>query len=293
MSSATSTIAAQRLAQQLALRPPRQPLLMGVLNVTPDSFFDGGQYRSASGIHRRIQELLERGADIIDVGAESSRPGAQAVPSDEQIARLGPALQALGKTDVTVSVDTTDPRVAAFAVQHGAAIINDVSCLRDDTLARVAAEGGAWLVLSHSRTTMSAMSGFSQWPDDDYGDIVADVVAEWGEAATRAEAQGMARSRIIVDPGLGFAKNARHSLELLRRTDELAKAGWPLLVGPGRKSFIAAVDPSSPAERLGGTIASSLHAARSGAAILRVHDVRDVRQALRIETALSSQPDAE
>jgi dihydropteroate synthase len=225
---------------------------------------------------------LAEGADIIDLGAESSRPGATPVPASTQIERLGPALERAVAQRALVSVDTTNPEVARWALGRGAAAVNDVSCLADLGLARAVADHGAHLVLMHMRGALGSMRGFSEYPSDAYGDLVADVLAEWTEARDRALAAGVERSHILFDPGLGFAKNARQSLELLRRLGEFSRAGARVLVGPSRKSFVAALDPVPPEDRLGGTIAACLVAVTHGASVLRVHDVRAVRQALLV-----------
>jgi dihydropteroate synthase len=198
-------------------------------------------------------------------------------------------------------VDTTDPEVADFALAGGARVINDVSCLADVKLAETVARHGAQLIIMHSRGSMAQMRGFSEWPDRDYGDIIADVLTEWSAARDRAVAAGVRSDDIMLDPGLGFSKNARHSFEILRRLGELKAAGARIALGPGRKSFISAVDPVSPPEgrrtqtrpagpedRLGGTIAACLRAMEEGVDILRVHDVGAVRQALAVFRAASS-----
>lgn len=264
-------------------------LLMGVVNTTPDSFSDGGLYLDPGAAKRRVDELLGAGADIIDIGGESTRPGAPAVSEDEQIARIRPALvYAAQERRALVSIDTTRPAVAAYALAQGAAIVNDVSCLADDALAQVAARAGAALILMHARGPMTAMRGFSDAPGDAYRDVVADVRTEWRVARERAVAQGMNPAEIALDPGIGYMKNAAHSLELIRRLPELADEGAPIVVGPSRKSFIAkAVCPDAPpSARLGGTIAACLAAAERGAAILRVHDVFEVKQALDLARAI-------
>jgi len=270
----------------------RGAAIMGVVNVTPDSFYDGGRYLDVSRAAERVDRLIEDGADVLDIGGESSRPGSTPVPAAEQIARIGPALRHAVARGAVVSVDTTSPEVADHALSLGARIVNDVSCLADDDLARVTARHGAALVITHARGPMQKMAGFSQWPDGGYGDVVADVLAEWSAARERACAAGVRREDVILDPGLGFSKNARHSLKLLRRLGELGRAGALVAVGPGRKSFIASVDPSPPEERLGGTIAACVLAVQHGAKLVRVHDVRPVRQALALTHALGGAVDA-
>jgi dihydropteroate synthase len=256
--------------------------LMGVLNVTPDSFYDGGRYLDADAARAQVDRLLAEGADILDVGAESSRPGAASVSDDEQLARLEGPLRYAVERGALVSIDTTSARVAARALELGASIVNDVSCLADPELARVTARAGATLVLMHARGPMSAQRGFSVYPDAGYGDVVSDVLAEWRSARDRAVAAGLPSADIWLDPGLGFAKNARQSFELLARLGELTAEGVPVVVGASRKSFIASVDGAPPNDRIGGTIAACLAAVERGARVLRVHDVLAVRQALAV-----------
>jgi dihydropteroate synthase len=263
---------------------------MGVLNVTPDSFYDGGRYNDFGAARAQVDRLLEEGADIIDVGAESSRPGALSVSDADQLARLTPALTYAVARGALVSIDTTSPRVAERALELGASIVNDVSCLADPELARVTARAGATLVLMHARGPMQAQRGFSVYPDAGYGDVTRDVLTEWRGARDRAVHEGLPSSDVWLDPGLGFAKNARQSFELLARLGELAGEGVPVVVGPSRKSFIAAVDGAPPAERLGGTIAACLAAVERGARVLRVHDVRAVRQALAVARLATEPP---
>ena len=255
---------------------------MGVLNVTPDSFFDGGRYVDAEAARQRVDRLLDEGAAIIDLGAESSRPGAVAIPAATQIDRLSVALEHAVSRGATVSIDTTSPEVADHALRRGARLLNDVSCLADPELADAAARHRATLVLMHARGSLGTMSGFSDYPDAGYADVVRDVRAEWRAARDRATARGLAPEDIWLDPGIGFAKNARQSFELLARLEELTSEGVPLVVGPSRKSFIAAVDGAVADERIGGTIAACLLAAERGARVLRVHDVKDVNQALGV-----------
>lgn len=262
--------------------------LMGVLNVTPDSFSDGGEYLDPAAGRARIDALLAQGSDLIDIGAESTRPGSTPVAAAEQLARLEPAVRYALERGALVSVDTASAEVASRMLELGAHVINDVSCLSDVELARAVARHDALLVLMHSRGPMSQMPGFSVYPDDAYGDVVADVLTEWRQARDRAVEQGVAKDAIWLDPGLGFAKNARHSYTLMARLTELTHEGVPLVVGPSRKSFLAAADRAPAGERIGGTIAACLLAAGRGAKVLRVHDVAAVRQALSVARAASA-----
>jgi dihydropteroate synthase len=259
---------------------------MGVLNLTPDSFSDGGQFTDEAAAERQVRRLLAEGADVIDIGAESSKPGALPVPATEQLRRIGRSVERARALGAVVSVDTTSPEVARVVLSRGAELINDVSCLRDPELARATAAAGGTLVLNHSRSPMAEMRGFSEWPDDDYADIVTDVALDWERARAVALTMGLRSNRILFDPGLGFSKNARHCFELLRRLGEFRSLNAPILVGPGRKSFIAAVDPSPPDQRLGGTIAASLLAVMRGAEVVRVHDLAPVKQALAVLRAI-------
>jgi dihydropteroate synthase len=258
---------------------------MGVVNATPDSFHDGGLYLAPEASRAHVARLVREGADVLDIGGESTRPGSVPVSAAEQIERVDAALACAARTDAIVSIDTTNPRVAEHALERGARIVNDVSCLANPDLARVAARAGAVLVLMHSREPMSSLSGFSVYPDDAYDDVVEDVLAEWRRARDLAVEQGLPRDDVWLDPGIGFAKNARQSFELLRRLGELTEEGVPVVVGPSRKSFIAAVDDAPPSERLGGTIAACLAAVSGGASMLRIHDVQAVAQAVAVARA--------
>jgi dihydropteroate synthase len=261
---------------------------MGVVNVTPDSFYEAGRSDSREAAVRRVEQLAAEGAAIADIGGESSRPGAAQVSAAEQISRIEPAVaHAVARRDLLVSVDTTSPAVAERTLEMGAGLVNDVSCLADVDLARVAAKRGAGLIIMHTRGALGSMAGFSEYPDDGYEDVVADVRREWCAARDRAVAAGLAREHVWFDPGIGFGKNARQSFELLRRLSELSDLGVPIVVGVSRKSFIRAVDDVGPEERLGGTIAACLWCAAQGARVLRVHDVRAVRQALAVTQQLA------
>ncbi len=259
---------------------------MGVLNVTPDSFYDGGRYSNAESIAERVVELLREGADIIDVGGESTRPRAEPVPAAEQIARVEGAVRAAVESGALVSIDTGSPEVAERALSLGASIVNDVTCLADPELAAVSARFGAVLIVMHSRGPMQRMAGFSQYAEDGYGDVVGDVLGEWRSARDRAVAAGMPEGQVWLDPGIGFAKSARQSYALLTGLSRLCGEGVPVVVGASRKSFLSAADEAPPEKRLAGSLAAGLSAASRGASVLRVHDVGDMRQALAVERAI-------
>jgi dihydropteroate synthase len=272
-------------------RARRGVALMGVCNVTPDSFSDGGRYLGADAARARVDELLAEGADFVDVGGESTRPGAAPVPARDQLGRVLEVVRYAAERGACVSVDTTSPEVAAACLDAGACAVNDVSCLREVELAKVVAANGAAYVLMHSRGTQEEMRGFSEYPDDAYGDVVADVKREWLEAAERALAVGVPREALVMDPGLGFAKNARHSLELLQRLGEMCRGKAPVAVGASRKSFLRCVDAeASPDQRLGASVAAAVHALFEGAAIVRVHDVRATAQAIDFFDVLAKGP---
>lgn len=266
--------------------------LMGVCNVTPDSFSDGGRYLGAEEARARVDELLAEGAEVVDVGGESTRPGAAPVLPEEQLGRVLDVVRYAADRGACVSIDTTSPEVAAACLDAGACAVNDVSCLRDEQLAKIVAASGAALVIMHSRGSQADMRGFSAYPDDAYGnDVLGTVIEEWSAAAARARAAGLEDDGAIwMDPGLGFAKNARQSFELLQRIGE-KRLPHPVLVGASRKSFLKVVDPAAgPTERLGASIAAALHAARAGVAMLRVHDVRATAQAIDMDRKLRKEP---
>lgn len=265
-------------------------LVMGILNVTPDSFSDGGRWQDPPSAVARAHALLAEGADVLDVGAESTRPGAPAVPADEQWRRLAPVLTALHaeRPDAVVSVDTRDATVAERALAAGARIVNDVSALADPRMAAVVASHGAGLVLMHMRGTPETMQR-----DTTYSDVVAEVAAHLAERQRVAEANGVARECVALDPGIGFGKSAEGSLTLLARVRELTAAGRPVLVGASRKSFLARLtgDDGPPESRVSASLAAATIAVLGGATILRVHDVAATVQAVRVaRAALAERP---
>jgi len=257
------------------------PKLMGVVNVTPDSFSDGGLFLDAKAAVAHGRQLAEDGAEILDVGGESTRPGAEEVSAEEELARVGPVIGALSPT-ATVSVDTSKLPVAEAALNGGASIVNDVTALRRaPEIAALCAERGAGLILMH-------MLGDPRTMQDDprYDDVVDDVKAFLAERLEVAIAAGVEEEGIWLDPGIGFGKTLEHNLELLRRLDELRELGRPLVIGTSRKSFLGKIDGSRVEDRLGGTVASSVMAAANGADVLRVHDVAETAQAVRVAEAI-------
>lgn len=255
--------------------------LMGVCNVTPDSFSDGGRHYEEGDAIAHVDALIAEGADIVDVGGESTRPGAAQVEPREQIRRVLPAVRHAVARGVCVSIDTTSAVVATACLEAGAHVVNDVSCLRDPALARVAKDAGAAFVLMHSRGTPADMQTKTAYE----GDLVSAVVGEWRFAAEQAIAQGLSRQAIVIDPGIGFAKTAEQSTELLARTKDIVAATHPhpLLIGASRKSFLKSFDKNATVgERIGGSIAAAIFAARGGARILRVHDVHATAQAIDV-----------
>jgi dihydropteroate synthase len=264
-------------------------LIMGILNVTPDSFADGGKHLDADAAIEAGVRMTAEGADIIDVGGESTRPGAQAVGAEEEMRRVLPVIDGLAATTrALISIDTYKAAVAHEAVARGATIINDISgLLYDPDLGRVSAETGAALVLMHTRGRSNAM-----YESATYGDAVGEVIAELEDALRRATSSGVARDAIILDPGLGFAKRAQHSFELLAKLDRLAALDRPLLVGPSRKSFLKeAIGERDPADREWGTAAAVAASVLAGAHIVRVHAVARMVDVVRVADRLHDSSD--
>ena len=263
------------LARLLAKTPP---LVMGVLNVTPDSFSDGGRFFDANAAIAHARRLAAEGADIIDIGAESTRPygDAERVPPDEERARLEPVLPEVLALGIPVSIDTMKASVAAWALDLGAAIANDVWGLqRDPDMARVVAERGAPVIVMHNREST-----------DPAIDIVVEVTAFFERSLDIAAGAGIPRERIVLDPGIGFGKTPEQSVACIARLDVWRRFGLPILVGASRKRFIHSVSPSDPMQRLGGSLAAHLLAVETGAAIVRVHDVAPTVQALAVAAAI-------
>jgi dihydropteroate synthase len=257
--------------------------VMGVLNITPDSFSDGGVHFDAEVAVAAGLRMVEDGADMLDVGGESTRPGSEPVPVFEEIARVVPVIERLvSRADVPISVDTRKPEVAAAALEAGASIVNDVSAgTFDDTMFGVVKGSGAGMVLMHMRGTPATMQQLT-----DYKDVVGEVKAFLAERIEAAVSSGIERERLAVDPGLGFAKNFQQSLLLMKRNDVFAELGRPVLVGPSRKSFIGQVTGTEVDQRVEGTAGAVAWHASHGAHIVRVHDVKEMVRAVRVVDAI-------
>ena len=262
-----------------------RPLVMGVLNVTSDSFSDGGRFLDLSAALDHARRMIEDGADIIDVGAESTRPGAAPTPDREELRRVVPLIEKIAALGVPVSADTRKPAVMHAAIAAGAAIINDVSALRaPGALEAVAGAGTSVAVcLMHMQDEPATMQQSAV-----YEDVVYEVKQFMSERALACEAAGIARDRIVVDPGFGFGKTVEHNLALLRRLSEIVALGYPVLVGLSRKSTIGALTGHDVGERTAGSIAAALAAVARGAKIVRAHDVREMVDALKVWCALQS-----
>ncbi|MGH6683289.1 MAG: dihydropteroate synthase [Pseudolabrys sp.] len=258
----------------------KRPLVMGILNLTPDSFSDGGRFIDPARAIAHAATMAEQGADILDVGAESTRPygGTTPVSIKDELARLGPVLPAALKLGLPVSIDTIKTGVAAWALDRGASIVNDVWGLqRDPDMAKLVAERGVPVIIMANRGAA-----------DPALDIIAEVMGFFSRSLDIAERAGISRDQIVLDPGIGFGKAPEQSLTCIARLAEFKRFGLPLLLGASRKRFIDSVTPSQPDERLGGSIASHLEAVANGAAIVRVHDVAETVQALRVAAAIEA-----
>lgn len=251
-------------------------LVMGILNVTPDSFSDGGRSAALSDAVTNAWRLVDEGADILDIGGESTRPGHTPVPAEEELRRVLPAVEALAELPVPISIDTQKASVAEAALQRGAAIINDIwGLMGDPEMARVAAAYDAGVVAMHNRTNV-----------DPAVDIVADIVAFFEQSLERAARAGIRPERMSLDPGIGFGKTFEQNLRALSALGEFVRLGFPILLGTSRKSLIGKVIETTPAERLPGTIASNVLGIAAGCAIIRVHDVAAHVQAARVTEAI-------
>jgi len=263
----------------------KRTLVMGVLNVTPDSFSDGGLYFDKQLAIDRALQMVEEGADIIDIGGESTRPFSDPVPLEEELRRVIPVIEAIApKVAVPISIDTYKAKVASEALQAGASIVNDISGLRfDPDLAKVVSENGAGLILMHIKGTPKTMQ-----LDPHYEDVILEIKEYLKESIKKAESEGVHPDSIVIDPGIGFGKKLNHNLEIFRRLRELEELGKPILVGPSRKSFIGEILGVPVSERLYGTLGAVAYCALKGVHIVRVHDVKAVRQVLDIIDAIES-----
>jgi dihydropteroate synthase len=257
--------------------------VMGIVNVTPDSFSDGGLFLDPEAAIAHGRELVEAGADVLDVGGESTRPGAEPVGTEEELRRVLPVVEGLADL-APVSIDTSKAEVAAAAIGAGATLVNDVTAFRaDPEMAAVCAGAGKGVevILMHMLGSPRTMQ-----QDPRYDDVVSEVLTFLLERAEAAEEAGVERERIWIDPGIGFGKTLEHNLALLRETARFAETGLPVLIGASRKAFIGKIDGSDEAHRVGGTIAACLTAMEGGAAMVRVHDVAQVAQAIRVRAAI-------
>jgi dihydropteroate synthase len=255
---------------------------MGIVNVTPDSFSDGGRFLAPDRAIAHARGLAADGAELLDVGGESTRPGARGVSAEEELERVAPVLAGLEGVGAAISIDTSKLAVAEAAVDAGAEIVNDVTALRQDPeLAGLCAERRCLVILMHMQGTPRTMQ-----ENPTYDDVVADVRAFLARRIEFAVGEGIAEERIWVDPGIGFGKTVDHNLELLRRLGELRELGRPVVVGTSRKRFIGTLTGREVDDRLGGTIASNVLALRAGADVLRVHDVAEMRQAALVAESI-------
>ena len=281
MSTARSASSGDRQAANdplARLLARKRTIVMGILNVTPDSFSDGGQFDEPARAIVHARRMADEGADILDIGAESSRPyvGMQPVSEDDELARLKPVLPAVVKLGLPVSIDTIKSKVAVWALEQGAAIVNDVWGLqRDPDMARVVAEHRVPVIIMHNRDSADAAI-----------DIVADVTAFFARSLEIAARAGIAREMIVLDPGIGFGKTPEQSMTVIAKLDTWKSFGLPLLVGASRKRFINTVIPTEPQQRLPGSIAAHVLAVQNGAAIIRAHDIAETVQALRVTDAI-------
>ncbi|HII41350.1 MAG TPA: dihydropteroate synthase [Thermoplasmata archaeon] len=260
--------------------------VMGVLNVTPDSFSDGGLFHDPEAAIRRGLELVEQGADLLDIGGESTRPRSEPVSAEEEWRRVGPVLEALGRqVRVPLSIDTMKPGVAEKAVRAGAAIVNDVSGMRDPAMIRFVASAKVGIVAMHMLGNPKTMQ---EHPE--YRDVVGEVTAFLANRISALQAAGVPSEAIAVDPGIGFGKALNHNLALLRGLDVLAALGHPVVVGVSRKSFIGKIGAGEPGERLPGSLAAAALAVSRGAHVIRAHDVLETVRAMRVTDALLRSP---
>jgi dihydropteroate synthase len=255
--------------------------IMGIVNVTPDSFSDGGRFLAADDAIAQGRRLTAEGADLLDVGGESTRPGAEPVPEAEELRRVLPVVEALAEEGAAVSIDTVKAAVARAALDAGARFVNDVTAFRGDPeMASLVAESGAECCLMHMKGEPRTMQD-----DPRYGDVVAEVKAFLEERMSFAIGEGVAEERIVLDPGIGFGKTVEHNLELLRRLDAIVALGRPVVVGASRKAFLGRLTGRDAGDRVAATVAANVLALERGASVFRVHDVAAVRDGLAVAAA--------
>lgn len=269
------------LADGRVLSLGTRTFIMGIVNVTPDSFSDGGHFFSPARAMQHARQLIEEGADLLDIGGESTRPGAQAVGIEEELERVLPVLEGLSDCGVPLSVDTLKPEVMRAAIRAGADMINDVNALCSEGALQVVADSAVAVCLMHMQGEPRTMQHSPQ-----YQDVVAEVKAFLDARIAAAEQAGIQRNRMVIDPGFGFGKTLEHNLDLLRQLDAFAGLGVPLLAGLSRKSMLGLLTGLPVGERMVPSVAAAVIAAMKGAKILRVHDVKETRQALQIFNAL-------
>jgi dihydropteroate synthase len=259
-----------------------RPLVMGIVNVTPDSFSDGGHHASSAAAVSHARQLIADGADILDIGGESTRPGAATVSAQEELDRVLPVMAGLRDISVPISIDTYKPEVMRAALAAGASMVNDINALQEDGALEAVAASGAAVCLMHKQGTPKNMQ---QQPQ--YQDVIAEVSTFLRERISAAEAAGIGRDRIVVDPGFGFGKTLAHNLDLLRELETFCALGVPVLAGLSRKSMLGALTGRDVGERMAASVAAALLAVQRGAAIVRVHDVREMVDALKIWNAVN------
>ena len=260
----------------------KRTYFMGVLNVTPDSFSDGGLYSGTEDALKQYLLLEEQGADIIDIGGESTRPGSPSVSIEEELSRVIPALKLISKeSKVPISIDSYKPAVIKEALNNGASIINDISGLTDPQIRQIAVKEQAPVIIMHMQGTPQNMQ-----KEPHYDDVVEEVKDFLKTQAEKVITEGLDKSKVIIDPGIGFGKNLEHNLQIIRNLSKLKTLGFPLLVGTSRKSFIGALSGAEVDDRLPGTIASNCAAVAAGADILRVHEVGAIKQAVQVTEAV-------
>ena len=261
--------------------PLGRPLVMGVVNVTPDSFYDGGRYGAPQAAIAQARRLAEEGADLLDVGGESSRPGAAPVTAEEELARILPVLEGIADLEVPISVDTTKPEVMRTALARGAAMVNDITALASPGALELVAAADAAVCLMHMQGSPRTMQA-----EPTYTDVVVEVRDFLGGRAAGCVAAGIARDRIVVDPGFGFGKTVAHNVALLARLGEIAALGFPVLAGWSRKSSLGRITGRPADDRLAASVAAAVLAVQRGARIVRVHDVAATRDALAVLAAV-------